>query len=92
MTSQPVGYRGTAGGNRDFSGLGADEVGGPGAWGEPGNAWQASQEAQATVETWDERAVGVFGAYGFWEKADTTRAEYYCPGAATGTQGGTTLA
>jgi iron complex outermembrane receptor protein len=91
MTAQPVGYRGAAGGNRDFSGFGANEVGGPGAWGEPGNAWQASQEAQATVETWDGRAVGVFGAYGFWEKADTTRAEAYFPGDATRTEGGTTL-
>ena len=105
MTIFPVGYRGASGGNRNFSGLDPITpspqnpdpicpngcVGGPGAWGEPGNAWQVSQEAQATIETWDGRAVGVFGAYGFWEKADTTRAEEYFPDNATRTAGGTTL-
>ena len=93
MSIFPVGYRGAAGGDRDFGGGLGGLVGGPGAWGEPGHAWQVSQEAQATVETWDGRAIGVFGAYGFWEKADTTRAEAYFPGPPeiTRTAGGTTL-
>ena len=93
MTIFPIGYRGGSGGNRDFGGGFGGLVGGPGAWGEPGDAWQASQEAQATVETWDGRAVGVFGAYGFWEKGSTTRAEAYFPGPPpiTRAAGGTTL-
>ena len=40
---------------------------------------------------WDGRFAGVFGAYGFWEKASVQRGERYFPGILTRTGGGTTL-
>ena len=90
MTPFPVGRRATSGGAGTFAGGTSGPQ--PGLDGRPGDAFQLSEELQATVIGWDGRLAGVFGAYGFWEKANAYRGERYFPGGFvdTRTAGGAT--
>jgi iron complex outermembrane receptor protein len=88
QTPFPIGRRATAGGDGTFDGGTSGPQ--PGLDGSPGNAWQVSEEVQATAMGWDGRAAAVVGVYGFWEKASAHRGEEYFPGPATRTAGGAT--
>ncbi|MFP6663447.1 MAG: TonB-dependent receptor [Deltaproteobacteria bacterium] len=88
LTPFPIGRRGTAGGAGTYDGGTSGPQ--PGLDGRPGSAWQISEEVQATVIGWDERATAVLGAYGFWERADANRGEEFFPGPATRVAGGAT--